>query len=273
MGFKRDCWIPECKQILLAVLLSGWCLAAAARAESVKSLLLATSEDFAPYVYVNHDGELSGIDYDIVRELCRRLNIQLKVMLLPRLRITKMLKQGELDGVVSTTSYNDVTELQKMWTSEPLYSSSVAIFSLKDASVDALKGTYDNNQFTVEGGSRVGMLDAFDYSLMGETSLSNIRQNAVTVRTDAQLVNLLLFERIAYAVTEDISFSYQARKLGKFDKVANIAEVYSRPVRIALNNSVINRQPGLEDDINRTIGAMIDDDYVANVIYQHLRLK
>ena len=108
---------------------------------------------------------------------------------------------------------------------------------------------------------------------MGEADVAALLQNAVTVRTDAQLVNLLLFQRITHAITEDLSFSYQARKMGKFEQLHNCSEVYSRPVKLALSRAVVEERPGLAEDINRTIDVMTREDFIANVIYQNLRLQ
>ncbi len=293
-GWLRTIFI--CSVALLALL--GGARPGLAQEDYPRRLDLATSEDFAPYVYINENGELAGIDYEIVREICRRLGIELKVSLLPRLRITKMLRSGQMDGVVSTTSYNDEAELATMWTSESLYQSSVSVFTLKErqdsegaasiksvdlpsvppaeavtASARPAESTSCGWPVSAEGSSRVGMLEAFDYSPMGEAEVATLLQNAVTVRTDAQLVNLLLFQRISHAVTEDISFSYQARRMGKFEQLHNCEEVYSRPVKLALSRAVIEGRPGLAEDINRTIDVMTREDFIANVVYQNLRLK
>ncbi|MCP5170250.1 MAG: transporter substrate-binding domain-containing protein [Hahellaceae bacterium] len=241
-------------------------------AAQLKQLSLATSEDFAPYVYFSTSGELRGIDYDIVREIFRRLDIQLKVSLLPRRRITKMLLNGELDGVISTTSYNDATALQQMWQSQPMYQSSVVIFSSKNNTAD-LDKTYRNHQFLPTGGGKVGLLETFDYSPMGQNNVSNMTQNAIIVRTDSQLVKLLLSARISYAITEDISFSYQARKAGKLQDFNNLEEVFTRPVNVALHADIITRHPELTDKLNHTIDRLVKEDFIAKTIYQYLKLE
>lgn len=261
--------------ILLSASQPGWAGPTAIHepsTEAIRVLTLATSEDFAPYVYLNEAGEFAGIDYEIVREVCKRLAIHLEVMLLPRPRISRMLSQGGLDGVVSTTSFNDPQVIPTLWQSTPLYSSSVGIFSLKSRQGKEGELVFQDGQFTLSEGVRVGMLEGFDYSPIGEPALTHLKQNALLVRTDHQLVNLLIHKRIAYVISEEISFSYQGRNQGVFDGLTNEGEVYSRPVRIGLSRQRLRADPGLEDRINSVIETLNREQFIDRVIYQNLRL-
>lgn len=236
------------------------------------TLKLATSEDFAPYVYLNDAGEFAGIDFEIVQEVCKRLAIELEVMLLPRPRISRMMSLGEIDGVVSTTSFNDPDIVKTLWLSAPLYSSSVGIFMLKTAQPSGDSPLFQEGVFRLPKGVRVGMLEGFDYSPIGEPGLSELKQNALLVRTDHQLVNLLIHKRINYVVSEEISFSYQGRNQGVFDQLTNEGEVYSRSVRIGLSRKLLRSDPSLEGRLNSVIETLNQEQFIDRVIYQNLRL-
>lgn len=68
---------------------------------SVRSLLIVC-EEWKPYEYVEN-GEMKGIDVDIVHTIMNRLNIPYKIMLVPWPRALKMLKTGKADTCFSVS--------------------------------------------------------------------------------------------------------------------------------------------------------------------------
>ncbi|ARU55354.1 amino acid ABC transporter periplasmic protein [Oleiphilus messinensis] len=243
-----------------------------------KHLTLAASEDFAPFVHVSSTGKMTGIDFEIIAELYRRLDISIKVILLPRPRITTMLLSGELDGVVSTTTFNDTLAFEHMWSSIDLYKSSVSVFTLKSVSNYQSNPTKNSIILAqIRSGkllknSRIGMLNEFDYTPMGVHQLESLSKQTLFVRTDTQLINLLDMGRITYVITEDISFAYQARINNLFAKLEFIGEVFHRGVRTILRNELIRQFPALQTKINSTISSLVESDYIASTIYHNLRL-
>ena len=64
------------------------------------SLYVVADDDFPPYSFVKKK-KVTGIDVDIVKEMGRRLNINIKVNLFPWKRLIMMTKTGRCDGSMS----------------------------------------------------------------------------------------------------------------------------------------------------------------------------
>ncbi len=240
----------------------------ARQAGSAKNLLqLATVIDFAPYAYQKSDGSWEGIDYEIIRTIFDGLQIGFSIRQLPRKRITKLLEEGGIDGLVSTTPYNVQDVLRHMWRSDTLYHSEVSAFGLRLRMFDKDVKSFFSNA----GKYRLGLLREFYYVIEGHELTG--RENVIRVNREEQLIELLMIERIDLALSEDISLIYKARKNGHFDNIKPVVEVASRPVYLALRRQVMERYPQLGLRINQKIETIVRSGFVDNVIVKYLTLK
>jgi len=229
------------------------------------SIKLATAENFAPYAYTNENKQWQGIDYDITSEIFKILDIQFKPTALPRARITKMLNHNSIDGLLSTAAYNEPVSLDKLWLSIPIYTSEVSVFSLK---LNPHK--VNNISILNDKKYRLGALKEYSYH---EANISlNNSPNILKVHRDQQLVELLILGRIDLAISEDISFIYQARRLGKFDLIEPLLEISSKPVRIALTKDFIKQHPSLPQKINYTITQLLNNGFIDLLIIKYMSL-
>ncbi len=228
-------------------------------------LRLATASDFVPYAYRLANGEWTGIDVEIVHRIFEELDIPFKIVDLPRKRITLMLQEGVIDGLVSTSAYQIEEMLQQMWLSSEIYSSEVSLFARADTiAIDPEQLLSANQEL------RLGMLSEFTSDLRVKNQLPE--KQILRVLRDEQLVNLMKIGRIDLAISEDIAFIYQARKIGYFDQVKPVAELASRASRFALVASVKERFPDLPDKINHRIEHLLSSGVIDDVIVSYLTL-
>lgn len=233
--------------------------------ESSAPIRLATAESFFPYASFQKTRQWKGIDYDIALAVFKAINVQFKPTALPRTRITKMLKNKQIDGLLSTSAYNEKLSLSKLWLSTPIYTSEVSVFSLKSRSLEI-----DNLSFLDAGKYHLGKLKEYSYKEEGLVISEQTR--VLEVSRDKQLVELLLAKRIDLAISEDISFIYQARSLGYFDAIEPVFEISSSPVSIALTQSIIEQHPELPNKINRVIAHLLENGFIDSVIIKYLSL-
>ncbi len=64
---------------------------------SAEKIVFATTE-FPPYIIVDGDN-LSGLQVEVVRELCRRLGIEPEIRVFPWIRALNSVKEGTADSV------------------------------------------------------------------------------------------------------------------------------------------------------------------------------
>jgi len=73
--------------------------------ESTPPIKLATAESFLPYASIQKTQQWKGIDYDIALAVFKAIGIQFKPTALPRTRITRMLKNKQIDGLLSASEF------------------------------------------------------------------------------------------------------------------------------------------------------------------------
>ena len=91
----KKCAFAEFFKLLAALLMViASCTHAA---ESPTPLRLATVDNFPPFSYMEN-GNLAGIDIDLVHEMARRINISVQIQAYPWARVMSSVKSGEFDG-------------------------------------------------------------------------------------------------------------------------------------------------------------------------------
>jgi polar amino acid transport system substrate-binding protein len=257
--------------MLSVVLCVGLCVAPLSygkdAAVTENLLRLATTEQFAPYAYQQNDKSWVGIDVDIVSAVLKQVGINFKIGAFPRARITIMLNTPSLDGLLSTAPYNEEVVLKQLWQSTPIYYSEVSVFALDTFPAEALQG----KDFLLNPRNRLGVLDEFSYVVDGQ-ELAN-RANLIKVQRDQQLIDLLSIGRVDLVISEDISFIYTARSVGRFDHLKPLLEITSRPVSIALDRKVIEQRPGLSEKINQSILQLQQSGFIDSVIVKYLTIE
>ena len=112
--------------------------------EKVKSageLVLGHMVAFPPMVFTNKEGNVVGFDVDLASEVCSRLGLKLKTVLIPWDAKEYELKMGHVDCIWSGMSV-DSSRAVEMNLSDP-YLTNRLVFVMKDKSVDhpdSLKG-------------------------------------------------------------------------------------------------------------------------------------
>ena len=233
-----------------------------AAASEVSPISLASSEHFEPYVFYEDDRAVKGIDFELVQKIFNEIGLPFVIYGYPRKRITMMLENQTLDGLATTTSYAELATLEKMWLSEPLYHSEVSAFALEGSNYRV--GLLENEN------SMIGVPHEFEntYKNVGEKYASH----AIKVQRDRQLVDLLMAKRIKYAISEDISFIYQARKHGVFQQIKVVEEITSRPVYLALSKSTLEQHAGLDKKINQQIKQLREKGFIDELIVRYLQI-
>ena len=147
-------------------------------AASQLRIVIAGEENVFPYSFTE-DGRMKGMDYDIVVEACRRMDIQAAVQFLPWNRMVHYVQDGNADAGFGLF-YKKERESFALYPEVPLHYSRYSIFVKK------------GNEFRFESlpdlyGKRVGFIrgykvnDAFDRGTVLGASLRRTRYPEVTV--------------------------------------------------------------------------------------------
>lgn len=111
-----------------------------AKSEDTSDLpqIIVGSDDYPPYNYEDADGEPTGIDVDIAREVFRRIGYQVKFINIQWEKKKELLEKGDIDCIWGSFSI-DGREEEYHWTSPYMYSRQVvaveknsSIYTLSD---------------------------------------------------------------------------------------------------------------------------------------------
>lgn len=108
------------RQIIATLLLCS--LALSARAETLRLV----TDAWAPYVY-EENGQPAGLDYEISREVLRRLGVKLDLQFMPWKRCLIELERGHVDGILDIFHRRE-REASMLFVEEPLSEVELVLF-------------------------------------------------------------------------------------------------------------------------------------------------
>jgi polar amino acid transport system substrate-binding protein len=165
--------------------------------------VLFVSTDWPPYV-MSENGKPSGIDTEIVLELCKRLGIEADIQVLPWKRALKNVEKGEADAIFAVR-HNEERAAFLYYPSEPLNIEKTVIIAgkgsgIKVTGLDDLKG------------KSVGTVRGYTYDPKFDT---HKEIEKIDCNDDAELVKVFTKGRVPLAAScDEITLKYLCKKAG-----------------------------------------------------------
>jgi polar amino acid transport system substrate-binding protein len=184
------------------------------------------TEEYPPYGYLENK-EIKGIAVDVVKELCKRQNIELKLELLPWTRALKMTELGEADGIF-TTFYSEERTKYLDFVEEPLAYEAQYIYTLKGNTIN-----YDGTMKSLST-YKIGILQ--DYYLGNEFDSAMQNGTLKVEETTDMKTNLqkLVDGRIDLIVDHHLSTLFYLKKMNLLDQVVESKETFRQPESLHL---------------------------------------
>lgn len=167
--------------------------------------LVCVSTVFEPYV-IEQDGKVTGIDVDVVREIGRRLNIEIDVQLKPWIRLEKDIESGE-ESCAFAYFQTPRREQYMDFTNVPLHITSYALFTKENPTLD-YRGLSDIK------GYRVGINQGFKTPAAFDEAVERNELIEFRVAEEAQSFQMLEVDRLDAVLTNSFVGAYQVKKLG-----------------------------------------------------------
>lgn len=101
-----------------------------------KIYTVATDTTFAPFEFENDEGEMVGIDLDILKAIAEEQGFEYKLDVVGFQAACSALEAGQADAVIAGMSITDERK-EKYDFSEPYYDSGVGMAVLKDSDIDS----------------------------------------------------------------------------------------------------------------------------------------
>ena len=140
-----------------------------------KPLVFVGDDHFPPYSW-EENGEIHGIDADIIRELGRRLGIQITIQLAPWKRLIHMTRTGQCDGSFSLFHTRDREAFALYAFSHPIHISRFPLFYRQGSGIrfQTVKDLYGK---TIGVNRGFAISEAFDAAVASGKIIVNIENN------------------------------------------------------------------------------------------------
>lgn len=233
----------------------------ASSAGADQTLYLVGDQDNKPECYLNESGEAAGSDVEILEELGKRLNLNIKIELTPWVRVLSMIESGKADGgfPLFLTAERKAFAL---YTNTPVHVSVMTLYTLtnRQFGYKKLSDLYNKS---------VGINRGYSISKEFDRAVQEKKIKVEEVETIDQLVKMLLDERIdAIAATPSSIESYLAEKN---IKLSGVGHVRARAAYLTLSRKAkINNKEKLLDRINQTLLAMKQEGVIKRITEWHL---
>jgi len=168
---------------------------------SLAGKLLFVSSDWPPYVFAEN-GQATGIDVEIVREVCKRSSIDVNIRLVPWKRAVFMVKKGNAAGLFSAKHTKERTEFLH-YPSTNLNVEKTVLLARRDKRI-RITGLDDI------GNRRVGVVRGYTYG----PKFENCKRLKKTVfNDDVEMIKILDMGRIDMAVGDEGALKFIGKKI------------------------------------------------------------
>jgi len=175
---------------------------------SADEITLAVLGDFPPFQW-EEAGRVTGIDADIIREVCRRLGIGVKFQVMPWKKALKSAQDGDVSGLAASL-YSEKRAEYLYYTQESVHIQKNIIMIRKGNNIK-IKGFADLKNI------KTGVVRDFSYG----PEFDNIRGlEKVVCRDQKELVRMLAAGRVDAAMGSEMPLMFNARQLGLQDELA-----------------------------------------------------
>ncbi|WP_290329880.1 substrate-binding periplasmic protein [Vibrio tapetis] len=224
--------------------------------------LTCYSTVFSPFV-IEDNGEIKGIDVDVIKEVGRRLHLDISFALKP----WKRLEQDVKDGTVSCVAAYFRTEERREYmdfTNVPLHITSYTLFTNK-AEVKAFKTFKDLK------GWAIGVNRGFKTTPEFESAMSHGLITKHDVKSDEQSVKMVSSNRLDAMLTNYHVGLYNIKKLGASDVRPLLPSIRSTPAYLVFSKK--QNLAHLVPKFDEVLFSVIQDGTYQRIVDQYLQTE
>lgn len=219
--------------------------------------LVIACEDFPPYEYLEQ-GKPAGLSVELVSEICQRLGLTPRFVFSPWTEALASAREGRVMAIMSL-SRNPERDQFLVFPDRRLSEERIIAMSRRD-SVLRLQGIDDLAKH------RLGVNPDYDYGI-DLNEIPGLR--LVPARNLETLVQDLLDQRTDFALGNELTLDFVARKLKRQHAVIRARTMAALPLYIAFARSLGPRAAELAASFDQTLKAMEDEGTAAIIRGQY----
>jgi polar amino acid transport system substrate-binding protein len=206
-----------------------------------EKIVLTSMGDFPPYQY-EEKGHATGIDADIVREVCKRLGIELELQIVPWKRGLRMVEEGDYSGLL-TALHTEERSKFLYFTKETVHIQKNVIMARKGSGI-TVKGLEDLK------GKTVGVVRAFSYGPEFDNFQGLIKE---VCNEQKELIKLLDKERIDVAMAVEQPFLFLSKQLGLAGRFETVHVIIEFPVYTVFSKKLGEKGKALSEQFDTVL--------------------
>jgi len=232
---------------ILIVVLALW-LPAYAHAEK---LVFATTE-FPPFI-IQQGTELTGVDVDVLHELCKRVGVEVEIRTMPWTRALAYVKGGQVDGIIMPVYSKERTEYM-YYSDEPVGSERISLLTRKGS-----HGTVARLEDL--GHEMVGVVLGYSY---GKEFDENSALQKDLSMDNALLLRKLQLGRYQLIASEESVGRYFARQAGDV-QLDTVLVLTDNPTYVGISKTLGKRGEALAQRFTQAIREIKQDGTLAAI--------
>ncbi|WP_432404314.1 transporter substrate-binding domain-containing protein [Wukongibacter sp. M2B1] len=134
------------------------------REKSCNKIIVGTSGDYAPYTYMDRDGELTGFDIEVWKEISKRLDKEVEFINVDFRNLFPMLDKGEIDTIANQITLNGKRIGKYYFADTYVYGGSQLIVRDDNTSIKGLKDLIGKKVGLIQGSSFEDTLREYDFN-------------------------------------------------------------------------------------------------------------
>ena len=228
-----------------------------------EKVVFVSLDNLPPKVY-QEDGQLKGIYIDVIREVCKRLNIEPEFQLYPWKRCVRMVQNGKADAIFPPFFTEERGEFL-YFPSEPMSFTRNVIFALKTRNIkvknfDELKGLI------------VGVNSEYSYGSEFDSYKNNLNlEYCGDEETQIKKLAVESPKRMDAAIASEEPFKFLSKQLGFSDKFEVIYVLSEKPSYVAFSKATGEKSKLLSEKFSTILSNLREEGIVQQIEDNYLK--
>jgi polar amino acid transport system substrate-binding protein len=228
-----------------------------------EKITFAAPEDLPPKIY-NENGELKGMYVDIIREICKRMNVKAEFKLYPWARAIIMAKSGEVDAILPPLKTKERAEF--------LYFPSESMSDTKNVIIGRKKSGIKVKRLSDLSGLIVGVNDQYSYGSEFDSYKKNLEID-ISRNEETQIKKLAnkKTKRMDVVAASEEAFLFLMKRLGYATQFEVLYTISSEPSYVAFSKAGGEKNKILSAKFNRILRQLKAEGVVETMIDKYLK--
>lgn len=242
--------------------ISGLFIFGAASAAKAQDSVTIAADDFAPYAWKDSDGNLTGIDIDIMRHAAARVGVAVDIDLLPFKRLLHHAQTGKSDFVMSLFK-TEQRETFAIFSQNPVHLSSYSVYASPKRALN-YKGIHSLVDKTI------AMNLGFTISEELEERVNNGEIDVLRAESNTSLIRMLGSLSVDAIIANELTIDFASARSAIPVRRMQPAIVKDRPAYMVRSRKGASKfLPYIHEQLDMALGKAIEEGVYRELVIRY----